>query len=290
MGSAFDAVAFGIFAALSWGSADFIGGFLTRRFSNLVVVFGIEAFGIVLMFAAALLTGEPLASLRDLAISGLAGVIGMVAILTFFQGMSIFQIGLFVPLTAVMSAGLPVVFGIALDGLPGALQGGGLALALIAIWIISGGESESAVVQPEKTGQMIRYALVAGSGFGLFFLVMGQVTPGAVFWPVVAARGASLALIGGYLVIRGSDGRKERMQLSARMLLVLMVGGLLDAGGNVFYLLANQAGRLDISAVLSSLYPAATVFLAWLVLRERLSRRQFFGVAAAMAAVAMIAF
>ncbi len=281
------AISFGLLAAFSWGSGDFIGGFLTRKLSNFVVVFGVELFGIAALLISALVSGEPMASSRDLFISAVAGIIGMVGILTFYQGMAIFPIGQIVPLTAVLTAIVPVVFGIFIEGLPGIFSLAGLVAGVVAIWLIS---SEKASLNGLARGdrKLFGYAALAGFSFGLFFLVIAQVTEGSVFWPVVSARAASLVLIGGYLALRRDHITGLRSKLSAGILFIIFLGGLLDTAGNVFFILAAHAGRLDVSAVLASLYPAATVFLAWMILHERLTHRQLVGVATGVIAVMLI--
>ena len=107
----------------------------------------------------------------------------------------------------------------------------------------------------------------------------------AVLWPLVTARLTSLSM----LFIVATATRQPRLaEVKNHVPLVVLVG-VMEVGGNAFYALAAQAGRLDVAAVVSSLYPATTVWLAWLVLKERLTRLQTVGIVAALAAIVLIA-
>jgi drug/metabolite transporter (DMT)-like permease len=286
--SAFATIAFGLLSAVSWGGGDFIGGYLTKRFRNLVVVFSVELFGFFLLLIIALVLREPIQGWRDFWIASAAGIIGMIGILSFYQGMARFGFGLVVPLTAVLTAIVPVVYGYFVDGLPGPLQVWGLGIAILSIWLISSDKNLFSDLARDDNKKLLNYVLVSGLSFGFFFLVIGQVSGGAVIWPVVYARATSLVLISGYFVFRKNELASIRAKLSGLTLFLLVLGGLLDTGGNVFFLLAAQAGRLDIASVLASLYPAITVFLAWALLKEKLTMRHFVGLGAAVISVSLI--
>ena len=285
---AFSAIAYGLLSALFWGSGDFLGGFLSKKFPSLLVLFFVELFGLLMLVVAAVATAEPISSMRDLMIGAVAGIAGMIGILNFYQGLATFRMGVIAPMTAVLTAIVPVIFGFIFDGLPGNVQLAGLVLALLAIWLISGeGDTIRDAIKGGKN--LFRYALLAGLFFCLFFMIIAQVSEGALYWPIVSARVSSLILIAGYLLFYRSKYSESLGRLSFGVLFLLFLGGLLDSGGNAFFILAAQSGRLDVSSVLASLYPGATVFLAWLVLREKISMRQAVGVVAAVASVALIA-
>jgi len=199
-------------------------------------------------------------------------------------------------LTAVAAGGLPLAVGLAVDGLPGPAQMGGFLLALAAIWVIA---------RPDGGGFRPRDAalpLLAGVGLGGFLTLIGRISADAAFvWPLVAARVGNVTLFSALLAWGGrgrlfgqraaNDGAATpAAALSARFPWGLAaVAGMGDVAGNAFFALASQMGRLDAAAVLGSLYPAATVLLARVVLGERLTPRQTAGVVLALAAVALIA-
>src|SRR3990170_4309918 len=124
---------------------------------------------------------------------------------------------------------------------------------------------------------------MAGLGFGFFLVFIGQVSDAAVLWPLVAARAASLTL----MIVVATLNRRPRLP-DVQALPLIALAGAMDAGGNAFFALAAQAGRLDVAAVLASLYPATTVWLAWLILKEHLTRSQALGVVATLAAIVLI--
>jgi drug/metabolite transporter (DMT)-like permease len=188
------------------------------------------------------------------------------------------RMGIAAPVAAVLGAMVPVIFSAAVDGMPGSLKLAGFGLAILSVGLISraraaGGGSDG-----------LGLAVFAGLGFGLFFVLIDQVREDAVFWPLVAARGASLAA----LLIIVLSSRAARFPARDRLPVVLLAG-VLDVGGNTFFLLAAQSGRLDVATVLSSLYPAVTVVLARAILGEHISRVQGIGIAAALVAIPLIA-
>jgi drug/metabolite transporter (DMT)-like permease len=69
---------------------------------------------------------------------------------------------------------------------------------------------------------------------------------------------------------------------------LVVLNGLLDISGNGMFVLAGQAGRMDVAAVLASLYPGSTVVLAGLILHERLNRLQWLGILAALTAIVLM--
>lgn len=273
-------IIFGLAASLCWGSGDFSGGLASRRTNASSVVMVAYAVGFILLLALALLWREPLPSLINVMWGAIAGLVGVIGLIAFYSALSIGRMGIIAPTSAVLTASLPVLFSIFTAGLPTLLQVGGFLLALLAITLIS---------RPERTKGRpvgIGLALIAGCGFGCFFILISRVSAGATFWPLAVARLVSVLFLLCYIYIRQRQSQQAASRFTISPLVVL--AGVLDALGNAFFVLAAHAGRLDIAAVLSSLYPAATVLLAALILRERVTRIQAVGIVLALIAVPLI--
>lgn len=272
------AIFFGLASAASWGAGDFSGGVATKRSSVYAVVIISQLVGALCLIAVALVLREPSPLVVDLLVGALAGLAGALGLMALYRGLALGRMGIVAPVAAVVTAIMPVLFGLVTEGLPALQQLFGFVLALTAVWLISrpGGKFH---VQPRD----LILPVGAGLGFGLFFILIDRISPGAVLWPLAAARFASI----GMLLAMASLAR-QRITPTLPQLPVIALAGIFDTGGNAFFVLAAQAGRLDIAAVIASLYPASTILLAWLILKERLLPQQWFGVVAALIAVGLI--
>jgi drug/metabolite transporter (DMT)-like permease len=275
----FNSIAFGLLSAATWGAGDFCGGLVSKRTGVFGVIIGSQFVGMLLLIGLALIFDRTPPLPGDLLWGAAAGAGGAVGLLALYRGLAAGRMGLVAPLSAVLAAALPVVVAAFTQGLPENVQFVGFGVALLGVWLLSRPEGALRFQWNELT-----LPVVAGLGFGLFFVFIDRASERAAFWPIVAARVASLALMTGTALVNRQPlwpGR-DHWPLTA-------LAGVLDAGGNAFFTLATQTGRLDVASVLSSLYPASTVALAWAVLKERLTRPQWLGVGAALLAIVLIA-
>ncbi len=270
-------VVFALFASVTWGAGDFSGGLATRRAQVLSVVFGSYALGFCLLVIVALLFSEPFPTALDLMWGSVAGLAGAVGLVAFYRALSVGRMGIVAPMAAMLSAAIPVIYGALTQGLPGPLQLIGFMLAFIAVGLISG----LGVVKGRPKGLWL--ALLAGVGFGSFFILISRVSQGEIFWPLAAARLTSLFFLLAVILIRRQSVLPEKSVWP-----VVFLAGALDAAGNVFFVLATHAGQLDVAAMLSSWYPAVTVLLATIILKERVSRLQAIGIVFALVAIPLI--
>ena len=271
-------VVFGLASAVCWGAGDFCGGLATRRTHVYGVIIASQIVGVVMLIGLALAFGEQVPKPVHLfwgSLGGLAGTLGLVA---FYRALAFGQMGVAAPVGGVIGAATPAILGVFTDGWPGTLKLIGFVLALAAVWFVS--RTQDATTRAHELGLPI----VAGICFGAFFICIHRASETAVFWPLVAARFTSLAA----LTAVATATRQPRWPAQAHLPLIMLVG-VLEVGGNAFYALAARAGRLDVAAIVSSLYPAGTIWLAWLILKERMTRLQRVGIVAALAAIALIA-
>ena len=265
-------------AAASWGAADFSGGLATKRVNPFGVVVVAHGTGLLFMLLLALLAKEPVPSRISLLWGMAAGLVGGIGLAALYKALAIGKMGVNAPLSAVIAALLPLLFSFSTEGLPRPLQLVGFVLALISIWLIA--------AQPGASGgrEGLGLAVVAGIGFSGFLLFSKLAGAHALFWPLVFARLASLLLMLAIVLISRPEWKPAKGALP-----YMLVAGVLDSGANALYVAATQHGRLDVAAVLSSLYPASTVILARVLLKERLSQPQSAGIVAALIAVPLIA-
>ena len=270
-------ILFSLTAAASWGSGDFNGGLASKRASVYTVVAGSQLVGLVALIVVGLLLGEAPPAPRELALGAAAGLAGAVGLLGLYRGLADGKMGVVAPLTAVTAAGVPVIVGTFLEGPPAPAQMAGIGAALLAVWIIS---VDGAGGRP--TLRALATPLAAGISFGLFFVLLDQLAGSGVIWPLAVARLASLLLLG------WTGWRRRPRRPAGLPWRSVLLAGLFDSGGNLFFTLAAGSGRLDLAAVVSALYPATTVLLAWLLLHEPLARRQVAGLLVALLAVMLI--
>jgi drug/metabolite transporter (DMT)-like permease len=232
-----------------------------------------------LFVALALMFNEQVPGFKDFIFGGAAGIFGSLGLVFLYSGLARGNMGVVAPMSAVIGAVLPILASSVKEGLPGTSQMIGFGLALLAAWILSSTEDDSTLRLKE-----LYLPLMAGMGFGLFFILIDQADSGAVFWPLIAARCTSVTFLFFVLLFKNKE---IRVHGNGPAVLIIL-SGIFDAGGNAFFVQAAILGRLDISAVLSSLYPAATVLLAWVILKERLEKRQWVGILAALIALILI--
>lgn len=275
-------VFFGLSTALCWGICDFIGGSSSRRAGAYAMTLGTISCGLLMLLPASLLVNEAPVTWSGWLWSMLAGAFDAAGILLLYQSMTLGRLSLAAPVSALTAASLPVLFGMLTQGVPGPWILAGLVLALAAVWLLCQ-DGKADRDGPVRLAQL-RLPLLSGSFLGLFLILMHTGSQEAVLWPMVAVRcGGVLALL---LYLAGKRGARG-VPASLPWKLVAL-NAFLDVSGNACYIMAGQAGRMDVAAVLSSLFPGATVFLAWLLLKESITRVQMGGIAAALAAIALL--
>ncbi len=273
-------VLLGLGSAVSWGAGDFSGGLAARRSPLLGVLLIAQLTGATLFALLALLTQEGAPPAAALGWAMTAGALGAGGLAALYRGLAVGRMAVVAPVSAVLSAAIPVAWGSIADGVPAATRLAGFALALLGIWLVAGAGG-GAEAKPRRAG--LGLAVLAGACFGGFLVFMNLGGRGGTYWPLTAARAAAFLL----LLLAGVARRGPWRPAAGALPLVLLTGAL-DAGGNALFVLASQAGRLDVAAVLASMYPASTVLLAAALLREPIGRAQAVGIAVALVAIALI--
>jgi drug/metabolite transporter (DMT)-like permease len=233
--------------------------------------------GLIAMLAMAWLTREVIPPQSELLWGAFAGFAGAFGIAALYKALAVGRMGVVAPIASVVTAILPVLIGIRSEGMPDRLQLFGFVLALFSIWLVARPNEEVG------SSRGLGLAVLAGVLFGLFLVAGKQAGHHGVFWPLVAARVVSTVLM---LVIVAVAPRDQRPLRS--VLWPMVISGLLDSAGNALFIAATRHGRLDVAAVLSSLYPASTVVLARVLLKEKISKSQSAGIVGALVAVVLI--
>ena len=274
-----------VLSAVFIGSADFVGGLASRTANGVRIATFVAIMGLPLAFVVSLAYGAEHVSRNDVIWSVLSGIAVAIGLGCFYIGMGRGLISVVAPVAAVTGAVIPVVYGLARGERPGALALVGLVVAFAAVAVVSLAQAEQ---HPETTvgvdRHVIALALASGLFFGVFYITLSRVSDDAGLWPVTISRAAgSIVLVILSLVLtRGFLGGVVRLW---RMVLLIAI---LEVSGMVPLLLALHRGPVAIASVLASLYPVTTVLLAAFVLRERLSRLQYVGVAFALVSVALV--
>jgi drug/metabolite transporter (DMT)-like permease len=274
------AVLLALGGAVAYGMSDFLGGLVSRRTTPWPVAF--------LACAGALLGSLVLALARPgdpepvhFAWAALAGIGSGTGSGFLYRGLAAGRMGVVAPVSAVGAAVVPVGAGVVGGERPAGLVWVGILVALPAIWLVSREQQDSGA---SLAGAGLFDGITAGVGFGVLFAALGQVPTSAGYWPLVVTQAASvLAIVAAAVAFRARWLPRRRIEWWG------LVAGVLAALAALGFLLATDRGLLTVSAVLTSLYPAATVLLAVIVLRERVHRAQAVGLGLCVATVVCVA-
>jgi drug/metabolite transporter (DMT)-like permease len=266
-------------SSVVWGVADFSGGSLTRRLPTLPVTVISQGAGFVALLVAVAIRGD--IGTRSFLLGLLAGLGGGVGLASFYRALSIGTMSVVSPIAA-CGAVVPFAIAIATGERPSHLAIAGAVLALGGAVLASLDERRSD--SPERARAVV-LAAVAAVALGLFvyFLGLGS-REGDALSTLVGARVGSLAFLVAACAVRRTPMRVPRASLAA-----VAAVGLADVSANALFAFASGHGLLSLVSVLGSLYPVVTVLLAHVLLGERLTRPQRFGVLVALAGVAAIA-
>ncbi len=236
-----------------------------------------QVVGMALAIGLAVVRAEGPPTPVDVGWSVLGGVVGGIGILSLYRGLAVGRMGIVAPVTGVLAAMIPVVAGIVLEGWPDRLVLVGIAVAIVAVVLVSR-------VADEGGGRAgLGLALLSGSTIGLFGVFIAQISDGHVFGPLSIVRAAEALLIVTAIVATRPGWRPP-----PRLVPGILAIGVLDMSGNGAYILAVQSGALAVASVVSSLYPVTTVILATVFLRERVTRSHAVGIGLAALAIVLI--
>lgn len=294
--------------AVVFGVGDFCGGLATKRARVIQVVAGSHIVGAAGALIGALVLAERF-DWGDVGLGAAGGAFGVLGVALLYRRLAAGPMSVVAPLTAITSAVVPTAWGIG-DGERLSWIGWmGIGLGLVAVLLVSatandgtadspkngGVENDSAkddlVKGPERapvTVSVVGESLLAGVGFGAMFIFLDATDSASAPWPVVGARVLTASLLVTLIVVTSKRTGASILPADTRSWWLIALVGVLDTGSNVTFLYASNLGQLSVVSVLSALYPISTVMLAWFVLGERMTKTQWLGVVAALAATELL--
>jgi len=271
-------------AAAFYGSSDFIGALASRRVAVLSVAFGAQVAGLVTIALVIPFLGATVVTGGDLVAGAAAGVFGGLGLLAVYRCLATGPMSVVAPTTALSASAVPVLAGLLLGERPGASAVLGIAVAFVAVALITREAPEPGAPSRRIDLSVVGPSLVAGGILGLFFVFLGGASDEAGLWPLLAARLTSVPILGVLLARRRLPVVRDR-----RLLGVILVSGVLDMAANVLFLLASHQGMLAVVSAITGLYPASTIVLAQTRLKERIAPVQATGLGIAACAAVLVA-
>ncbi|TSD58697.1 DMT family transporter [Aeromicrobium piscarium] len=272
------AIVLSLLSALAYGVSDFVGGTTSKRASPWQVAILAQCVSLVLMLGVAATVGGRLTG-HDIAMAVIAGLGNGLGAVFLYRGLAGGRMSVVAPISAVGTALIPVVMGLGLGDRPGLVAGAGILCAFPAIAMISRPPADD----PSHRGGGVLDAVLAGVGFGTLFTALAHVGDGTGLWHFPVIYVTSLILLVTTAVTFRQPWRPNRASRPA------LAMGVLSVIAGVTFFLSTRYGLLSVVAVVSSLYPAATVLLAASLLRERIAAWQGIGLILATLAVSLVA-
>ncbi len=270
---------YALMSAFAFGTADFLGGFSSRKNATTVTVAWSQGAGLLTVLIAAPLMGAEHIAGTDIFRGMAGGISGALGVLVLFHGLSTGLASVVSPIAALSGAAIPVLFGFLTGERPPLLTWTGVAISLPAILLLSWekGDKNDHIIRSLQLG------LVSGALFGGFFILLSRTSESSGMWPLAAARLTTVPLF-----ILLSVIRKSNLTLEKGTRRMTVTSGTLDMAANVFYILAVRTGYLIFAVILTALYPAPTVILQKIFLHEKLTRPRIAGLVLSITGAALI--
>jgi drug/metabolite transporter (DMT)-like permease len=278
----------GLSSALVFGGADFLGGVASKRIGALLTTPIAAAAGLVALLLVYPLLGG-VWSPEAVLLGSVSGIVGAAAIGLLYACLAIGPMSILSPLTAVVSAIVPLTVGLVSGERLGPIGYLALGIALVAV-VLVGFVPEQGAVRPSLKG--ILMAIGSGVAIGAFLVIIDATPDDSGIVPLILNRGTNavvmIAVFGLVALISWRRGVARRA-IGRAGILFAVVCGLVDVVANVGLLVGVRVGDLSVMAVLTAMYPAGTIILAAVVLKERIAPVQYVGLALAIASGAMLA-
>ena len=269
-------------AALMYGVADYFGGRASKVSKAAAVTFLGQSTALVLIAALIIFGDTPVMSTNDWLWSGFAGAGGAIALVAFYQSMSLGSMTVVAPISAIVGMCSPVVVGLLQGERPAPVAYLGMLLAVVAVALVGDVLDHHDLPTPLRA---IVYAVISGLGFGVIFVCLAQTSQDAGLWPLLGQRLVSVPTV----AVVGLLG-VGRLKVDRRVIALAMLSGVLDTTANGLYLLAIHGGLLSLVGVITALYPVSTVGLAITLDQEKLHKSQMVGLVLAAASLAMVGY
>ena len=280
-------IALGFATSMVYGFADFFGALGSKHIKPVVVTFWSGLSGLALLLTASLFMGADFnqSSILCGVIGGIASAFAMTCL---YAALAIGPISILSPLSAVVMAIVPMIIGFAQGdrfSLWGWLALGAILVAVVLVGFVPGED----VRLPSLKGLLL--GIGAGIGMGAVLLALAAAPKDSGLASPAILRAVSASLLGIFMLvtIRRSRAEAAASKASIRIWLAVMVTGFLDSSANVFFTIASREGSLSVVSVLTALYPAGTIILARIFLKEKIARSQMFGIVLALGASAVLA-
>jgi len=285
------AIIIGFATALVYGFADFFGAIASQRLRS-VLVTGLAGWAGLLLLLAAVTIGGFHADFSQPAIFWglLGGIFSTLGLSCLYKALSIGPISIVSPLSALVGGLIPTFIGVAFLGEKFGLVSW-LAIVLILVAVVLVASSPQTETSKLKLPGIL-YGLGAGTGIGGVLVCLHMAPASAGLAPVILMRVENGVLLGGFALLLLAIGKAKRAEfrgLSARTWMAIFATGLLDAFANVLFVVGSRLGSLTVISVLTVLYPAGTILLARIVLKEKLALRQSLGIVLALGASMLLA-
>lgn len=266
-----------LLSAVMMGAGDFFGGIASKKAPVALVGFVGQMIGLLTVIPIIIFGSQPY-NQTALVLGATAGGCGSIALMALYHGLAVGRVSVVAPLSAVLGALLPVVIAIIMGDAFGTYTWLGIVSGLVAVYVLSLPANDDD--DRKETGLI--YGIIAGIALAFFYMLLGSKETHGSIWTLLGERCSVVCILFAIMLVRKQVVNKNTPGLGC-----IIAAGVCDIIGNLSFLHSAAHGPLPMVALLTSLYPAATLFMGWLILKEPLSRRLLVGIVLAFTCITL---